>query len=55
MKLNNIIQNLIKNRDATINVPTSNQDLKIYKNPILDHNKWNENGKGKIYTDVGHV
>lgn len=52
MKLKNIIQNLIENDTISVEVLVGNQDLKIYKNPVSDHNKANNNGKAKDYTNV---
>lgn len=55
MKLKNIIRDLIDNEVIMVDQQAGNKDLKIYTNPMLDHNKGNENGKGKGYTNVNHV
>lgn len=54
MKLKNSIQDLIGNGDVTMDQQIGNQDPKIYKNPMLDHSKGNDNGKGKDYHIIGH-
>jgi len=55
MRLKNIIQYLIKSEDISIGVPSNNQDLKLYKNPMPDHRKGNNTGKAKDYTNVQHT
>lgn len=55
MRLKNIIQDLIESEDISIEVLASNQDLKIYKNPMLDHRKGNNTGKAKDYINMQHT
>lgn len=52
MKLKNIIQDLIESNTISIEVLVGNQDLKIYKTPLPNHNKTNNSGKSKDYTNV---
>lgn len=54
MRLKNIIQDLIDEKIINVEQPAGNQDLKIYMNPMPDHNKGNNKGKKK-YVNVNHV
>lgn len=54
MRLKNLIQDLIDDKIINVEQPIGNQDLKIYTNPIPDHNKGNNHGKKK-YGNVNHV
>lgn len=55
MRLKNLIQDLINDKFITIDQLAENQDLKIYMNPMSDHNKGNNNGKVNNYTNVNHI
>lgn len=57
MKLKNNIQDLIDKGEVDIehHVGTSSKnDLGIYKDPIHDHSKVNEKGKGRDYSKISY-